>query len=1768
MEYSVESTIDKLNYLAETKEEIADAITEKQDESYDAHSVFVIDLERSERRLSSFDNPAGTDDQDFLDYLDGLLPRIGNTDYYYTLREDGCFAILGDNCRWIFPKGIILSNSLIQKIEETPYFLIMTELIDNEIKLQQNEIFAFADGLFGEYEDEDAEAFLNGEVTAIETTNYYYRKRSDGRYSILRDNRRYILPKDIVVDEIFKNSIVNYYNNGTIGSEIKIIDYEIRRQRYIASDDTFRSYAKKIDLIRVPEAIPFTVTKNGIYRAPENTGFSPLTIEVPSDPNSSSKQAVPVSTMKAGQLVTFEDTYSEWCDISEYAWNYISQYIDQKIIDEDLFIAGSVVSSDDRYVYMIMRSYSYVRRELYDKYNYNYYYKYYIRRYSTVKEPEEYYYLKINQNDIEGVFEEVAMPEKCPYESGYYEAYEDISYKRINKKDISGSPIENGLYERSGDKAPYQYFLSEDTEVVTGKTYYIVDQDNGYAYKETEDMEVQANKKYYQKCFSAEDEYYEKIDNSESEYELVENPESNPKTNGYYEKKQVDKYYKVKKPYGSPIDNLYYEKNTSISPPQYNLSQDITVDENKDYYKINRENYTYNRTKDESIQENKEYYIKIEKEELEDIYYFDYDLNDTFNEDLKEEYELTTDVIIDKDKTYYERRLKGANPWNFQNFLTLIEEGSSSDSYFKILQDGDIGLVIARDTGRIILFNLLTSEILHDFIIENAEEIWYRDESSNTKNVSFCRTIYNEVKSFQYFDNYICFDLIHYVDAKSSNVSPRNIKNAVCRINLTTKIIERSLIEYNLMLKGGIDYYYFRTLPNQPGYTMRFDSDDLTPKTLSISWKNPDEYFVVANIEQHYYFDYLVSRSKMRANDVYVLSNDSEVDPNKNYYVAKSPRSEGWLEEVYPDDHYKCAIVERNGISSMVHNTGDWVVIDDKVYEVTSIINISDSFEEGTNITPVKITDSYYEYDSKGEKVEVRVPETTQKLHDPIWRYFLDQNGIYDKLGFTDFLEGDDLKKTEELIADKYKVRIPLEKYLVPTTDEILNPNKQYYTLMETEVDLVDGTTSPKMKGYYVREDKSSVTYQKIDSPSGDPYMQHWYIIDKFGNYVPSEARMVSPMDSAYYKQVRVPYSYIKSTDIYPTDLHTYYKPIAVIAGSADVIAQEIASDSYTHKEFENSDHYFILVENPEGSPKQNGYYEHHAATQQGSIQLLPIVEDFDVGGYGWAEYAGKAISPIFISEYYSRLAGKPVGVIKWDILLDAAIIERFVSGDKSKIIDYRLFETQYDIRMVDGHVWGWAIMFQGHGCGQNDIWYCIMDENDQDNVGVISSSVAYDSSTGQMGPFDMNGNLISTGSGKKSVYYNARYIYHAGTAYEKNDYLHYFVDDFGTECLLASFDRIYNFSEDSQDWARGKIIKIKNYYDCYFDVNSGGTPIDIGHLRSYQNNRAAIILKGPETMWTGNYGYFPETQKYNEIIGIFDFNTLSWSFVNPGLKLITKNDLFFVVNSPFGNPVSQRYYEKINGEYIRSEDERIVDGKTYYQSLFYNNVYDDGFFIVANLESDIENYKQRSPKENGYYEIRIVDNFYKVSNPHGNPHQERYYERTGEKKEEYQYLLTRDTSVDDSKTYYATDDYRTTYILTSDEEYVSGKVYYLKRNDENLFSPNRLNSPYDFEWLEKKGKEYVYTNDLKYRADKKYYKIDGNPDNITYIFNENPIAIGKNMIVVGERVYYYKGKSTIVKPNTNQIMNTNALGYITSDIYEIGNSQSISCIVDDIDEV
>lgn len=1829
MEYVLESTTDKLNYLAETKEEIADAITEKQQESYDAHTVFIIDLARSKRRLSSLEKRS-EDDPDFEVLKNGETKRIGNTDYQYFLREDGCFVIITADYKWVLPKGIIVDGIFLSRIEGVNQFADISTIIDEEITSQQDKIFAFVDDLENLKENIDS-------TTRIGNSSYSFGIRNDGKYFIVSNEKRYLLPEDIEVDDTFKTSLIEYDELSVKGSEYKVIDNEIRRQRYITSDDSFRSYTDKINKIRIPESVPKTITKNGVYRAPENTGYSPLNIEIPSDPNGSgSKSAIPVSVMPAGNMVMFNESFSEWYDIEGYTGI--------KFADYDETDVGTAISTDEKKVYILLS------RD-----------KLYLRRYSTVKIPEEYYYLKASE--IDGVFEEITSPEGNPNENFYYEISVNKDYHKVNKKDIKGSPIENGLYERSGDKGEYSYTLTQDETYQTGKSYYMLS-NTEYDYKISEDTSVQSGKKYYQKYFYAEDEYYEKVDAGDLQYELVEEPEGSPKENGYYEKELVDKYYKIRKPYGSPAENDYYERNESSKPFTYTKSIDVEVDADKNYYKLNQNETKFVRSKDESVNSSKEYYNKIEKEDIEDIYYFDYELH--LHDDEREEiYELTSDQVVDENKTYYEQRLKGANPWILES--TVIIDDTPTDTYMtRLIQDKDIGLIVVKKgdyTWRFVVLDLLTGDILHDFTsgqtaLSTSTDInrfhyfdgyicindifdiypvsmsplylsrrinqvegnriidysgtftyssicireesgkkakWYRKEND----LFFCYfSSYGESRVVRATKNISLNDYIEIDEniafatgTETESLTQSKLYEAI-RLNLNSQKVEECLIDFNSVMRGGIDYPWFESLPNDPTSIMRFVNDEYILKTRQVAWKNANEFFVFAKTKEHFVYDFAVTKSVTTFNleDIsFIKSTDTKVVDGKKYYLPRSPKQEEWVEIIYSDDYFDVSYVEKDIYnSSRTYHKGDLVSIDGEVYVVTAMIILEGKsfyrpedviYPQKPNVELANITDDYYEYDDAGNKTLIMIPEFRQKLKDPIYRYLIDPKGYMDKFGITDMIEGDEesIQEGEKWYYKKFRARVPLDKFGVISTDTEPDQNKKYYMMRQVDVDYVNSNVSPKMKGWYIRDSSRGVSYEKIENPIGAPNLQKWYELDDRGNYVPSKDTVVFSAGGIvlknYYRKVlssSSSYSYVKTTDEYPSDVHTYYTPVPVINASSDTI--ELLDLPYDYSEYA---FYFDFVENPTGNPSANGYYESNSGEydslkimkpmvprpNQDPADFVPTFEAFDIGGYGWSKVAEKEIHPTLpSSNYYRILKSDPiasslgffndyegVAVHSWDLLADILVLFRFNVNDISLRQYYRRVDLQHDIEIINGIYWGYGIMGLGHGYGYDKMIYTIDNAEDEKATGVLSCSISLRaSSTGgaTIGPFDESGNIVPNNFGGKSV--AEKYSEYSSTP---NEYLHYFIDSEGYEWVLVSFDRILCLLNYESNLVWGKIQQP--------EIGS----IMASNLKKskYLEDRAAVIIS---------------TNVDNEkLIAVLDYESLTWKYVSFYLRKIKGSDLFKAVDSPFGSPIARRYYEYSSDErsYKRSSDERVVSGKTYYEHVFYYTVYNDGVYYIATKTND-ENFGQNTPKENGYYELKnfteYSNNFDKVNYPFGSPAANGYYEKVGDKNS-YSFVKSKDTVVNDAKTYYhnLVNHTYASYVLTEDEEYVSGKVYYRRHADDDLFAMSRMRNPYAFGWYEKKGKSYELTTDMKYDGSKDYYKLSSNLAQ-WYLPVDNPITMSDNYIIGGGCIFLYVGTGYVAIPNEGRINDRKALGYLKNDIYEAGVSQSIPLVVDEIDEV
>jgi hypothetical protein len=110
---------------------------------------------------------------------------------------------------------------------------------------------------------------------------------------------------------------------------------------------------------------------------------------------------------------------------------------------------------------------------------------------------------------------------------------EDPRYQEVFNPE--GSPSDQGWYEYSND----EYILTQDTEIVEGKTYYVKFVENPHNnewyelvdsdYVLTEDTTITSGKTYYVRA-----------GNPNYIYTLIQSPSGNPHTNGYFERKEID----------------------------------------------------------------------------------------------------------------------------------------------------------------------------------------------------------------------------------------------------------------------------------------------------------------------------------------------------------------------------------------------------------------------------------------------------------------------------------------------------------------------------------------------------------------------------------------------------------------------------------------------------------------------------------------------------------------------------------------------------------------------------------------------------------------------------------------------------------------------------------------------------------------------------------------------------------------------------------------------------------------------------------------------------------------------------------------------------------------------------------------------------------------------------------------------------------------------------------------------------------------------------
>lgn len=276
-------------------------------------------------------------------------------------------------------------------------------------------------------------------------------------------------------------------------------------------------------------------------------------------------------------------------------------------------------------------------------------------------------------------------------------------------------------------------------------------------------------------------------------------------------------------------------------------------------------------------------------------------------------------------------------------------------------------------------------------------------------------------------------------------------------------------------------------------------------------------------------------------------------------------------------------------------------------------------------------------------------------------------------------------------------------------------------------------------------------------------------------------------------------------------------------------------------------------------------------------------------------------------------------------------------------------------------------------------------------------------------------------------------------------------------------------------------------------------------------------------------------TEKKNYIYGLeinipdSNLSILSNSSQLATIKQITCSDILInniyrVVDNPTGSPKDLGYYEKVNDEYILSEDtsvfNEILDPESNPSENGYYEKVDNEYILSEDTElgyvyTEVAD-PQDNPSENDYYEyiegeyIPSEDTslFSLIVDPgqDANPYESGWYEYDSEEDE---YILSEDTELQDGKDYYQLNG-KTYYTQDSKKYYeLNGKTYYC--SVEKSFTFTNIPAEY-FSTMQPITLEYYgntcWINHLSDNSVKKFFipfcAIDSNDDTISIIFNRD----------------------------------------------------------------
>lgn len=106
----------------------------------------------------------------------------------------------------------------------------------------------------------------------------------------------------------------------------EIADAITEKGVYVTDDVPFRKYAELIDSIIIPTSQEKYITRNGVFTAPENVGYAPVTVDMPNDPKTKGTiEAWTTEKMEPGDTLYFEKSVSPWLEFElsgggRYLW--------------------------------------------------------------------------------------------------------------------------------------------------------------------------------------------------------------------------------------------------------------------------------------------------------------------------------------------------------------------------------------------------------------------------------------------------------------------------------------------------------------------------------------------------------------------------------------------------------------------------------------------------------------------------------------------------------------------------------------------------------------------------------------------------------------------------------------------------------------------------------------------------------------------------------------------------------------------------------------------------------------------------------------------------------------------------------------------------------------------------------------------------------------------------------------------------------------------------------------------------------------------------------------------------------------------------------------------------------------------------------------------------------------------------------------------------------------------------------------------------------